>query len=119
MKVPTANPLFSFFFFFPFSVDLTLLATVPSLQLDQDFEGMDNSELLKLSNWVHHYPHILQQGRCLFASTKQVKEDDEEDEEAEEEQGEQGPKLLREISEDAGKSSSVFLSWFCSSFSFF
>src|SRR5690348_16940210 len=61
---------------------------------------MDSGDLLNLSNWVHHYPHILSQGRCTYFTPK--KEDDEEEEEEEEEMIENGPKLLTEISQDKG-----------------
>lgn len=75
---------------------------LPLVQHNQEFEGMDVSDLLQLSNWVHHNPHILKQGRCTFFQLRQENEE-EEDEEKQSQEIEEGPKLLTEISEDKRK----------------
>jgi radial spoke head protein 4A len=79
---------------------------VPSLQLNQDFEGIDSPDLLSLNNWVHFYPHILKQGRCTFYNPQKL-EDEEEDENEKPNQSEveveEGPKLLSELIEDKSK----------------
>ena len=75
---------------------------MPDLQVNQDFEGMDPADLLNHSNWVHHYPHILNQGRCTFFSLKHHRDEDDEDEDDEiKEEIETGPRMLCEISEDS------------------
>eukprot|EP01116_Phalansterium_solitarium_P019158 TRINITY_DN5268_c0_g2_i1.p1 TRINITY_DN5268_c0_g2~~TRINITY_DN5268_c0_g2_i1.p1 ORF type:complete len:485 (-),score=139.57 TRINITY_DN5268_c0_g2_i1:849-2303(-) len=78
---------------------------VPPLNVNADFEGLSNTDLLSSSNWAHHQPHILPQGRAEFASLKPPKDEDAEeaeDEETpeEEEHVETGPKLLTDIAAD-------------------
>lgn len=65
---------------------------------NQEFEGLDPADLLNLSNWVHHHPVILPQGRCTYFSTSASSEEDEE--EGDDEDIEEGPKLLTEASAD-------------------
>lgn len=78
---------------------------IPPVQVNADFEGIDNASLLLSANWVHHQSHILNQGRASFVSLKPPKDENEEEEEEdkpeeEEEQIETGPRLLTEISND-------------------
>lgn len=73
---------------------------VPTLQINQEFEGMDSTELLQSNNWAHYHPYILPQGRCTFFSLKEEKDEEEEDENEIEEVIEEGPKLLTEVNED-------------------
>lgn len=77
-----------------------------------DFEGISLKELAdsSMTNWVHHTPNILPQGRCSwFNPSEKVEEDfDEEDIEEEEEdesaeaKAEEGPKLLSSVAQDHG-----------------
>ncbi|KAL4658587.1 hypothetical protein GN956_G3189 [Arapaima gigas] len=84
-----------------------------SLEENPDFEGIPVSEMAEsLSTWVHHVPHILDQGRCLWVNLAEKPEEDiEEEEEGDEEkekeeepdepEPEVGPPLLTPVSEDA------------------
>ncbi|KAL4601472.1 hypothetical protein GN956_G25896 [Arapaima gigas] len=81
-----------------------------SLEENPDFEGIPVSEMAEsLSTWVHHVPHILDQGRCVWVNLaekpEEVIEEEEADEDKEEEsdkpEAEVGPPLLTPVSEDA------------------
>jgi radial spoke head protein 4A len=110
-----------FFFFFAQIGDSTTIIVNP------EYEGLANETLLELSNWVHHVPHILPQGRTQYTKPELIRdeddgrgsgrrgEDDDGDDEEEgdrEEDGEEdaeedvepesGPALLTAISEDEG-----------------
>ena len=72
-----------------------------------EYEGMEASELVDLSNWTHHSQYILPQGRTVwFNTSKKGGGDDDDDEErsevSEEEEVEPqtGPSLLAPLSED-------------------
>uniref|UniRef100_A0A672G256 Radial spoke head component 4A n=1 Tax=Salarias fasciatus TaxID=181472 RepID=A0A672G256_SALFA len=70
-----------------------------------DFEDVQPALMCDLSAWVHHMPHILQQGRCTWANLSGKRGDDSneegEAEEEEEEPEEMGPQLLTPLSLDA------------------
>jgi len=68
------------------------------LAVDTEFNGLPRDQLLQAHNWVHHAPHISEQGRCY--KLRQEPEEDEQDQEEPEEDEEEGPKLLTPISED-------------------
>ncbi|XP_029105821.1 radial spoke head protein 4 homolog A-like [Scleropages formosus] len=84
-----------------------------TLEENPDFEGIPVSEMAEsLSTWVHHVPHILEQGRCIWVNLAEKPEEDLEDEEEGEEEKEKeeepdepepevGPPLLTPVSEDA------------------
>ncbi|PRP83611.1 radial spoke head protein 4 [Planoprotostelium fungivorum] len=72
---------------------------VPQIQVNHEFEGLDPADLLRMNNWVHHYPFILNQGRCTFFRPSQANANEDEDDENEEEI-EMGPRLLTDLSED-------------------
>ncbi|KAI9351233.1 radial spokehead-like protein-domain-containing protein [Obelidium mucronatum] len=91
----------------------------PTIIINPEFEGLPNDSLLMLSNWVHHVPYILPQGRVTwenpFASLAKNNEDGDEggdDEEKEEGEGEEeenpaetaepetGPPLLTPLAND-------------------
>ncbi|ORX48989.1 hypothetical protein BCR36DRAFT_371054 [Piromyces finnis] len=77
-----------------------------------EYEALSNDQLLDLSNWVHHVPYILPQGRTLWENPFGSEEDEENDEENSEEEDndeeneaekvepETGPQLLSPISQD-------------------
>ncbi|XP_046554829.1 radial spoke head protein 6 homolog A-like isoform X2 [Haliotis rubra] len=81
---------------------------------DQDFEGLSMRDLTDqgMTNWVHHTPFVLPQGRITWYNPLQGHEGEEENEEEEERnepdepEPEHGPPLLTPLSEDAqvGKS---------------
>ncbi|XP_028822636.1 radial spoke head protein 6 homolog A-like [Denticeps clupeoides] len=54
-------------------------------------------------SWVHHVPHILTQGRCVWVNPaeKPAAEPDEDEEEEEEPEREEGPAIFTPLSEDA------------------
>ncbi|KAJ3222575.1 Radial spoke head protein 4 A [Clydaea vesicula] len=58
---------------------------VATILINNEYEGATNENLLNTSNWVHHVPYILPQGRITwedpFASLKNNEEGEEEDEE--------------------------------------
>ncbi|XP_018591753.2 radial spoke head protein 4 homolog A-like [Scleropages formosus] len=81
-----------------------------SLEENPDFEGIPVSEMAEsLSTWVHHVPHILEQGRCVWVDLaekpEELVEEEEGDEDREDEpdkpEAEVGPPLLTPVSEDA------------------
>ncbi|XP_017350687.1 radial spoke head protein 4 homolog A-like [Ictalurus punctatus] len=80
-----------------------------SIEENPDFEGVNVQEMVEsLSTWVHHIPHILNQGRCVWANlaekTENLLEEDAEEEEKEEDpdepEREVGPPLLTPLSAD-------------------
>ncbi|XP_053507646.1 radial spoke head protein 4 homolog A-like isoform X1 [Ictalurus furcatus] len=80
-----------------------------SIEENPDFEGVSMQEMVEsLSTWVHHIPHILNQGRCVWANlaekTENLLEEDAEEEEKEEDpdepEPEVGPPLLTPLSAD-------------------
>lgn len=74
---------------------------VSPVQVNPEFEGLDPVDLLSQTNWVHHYPSILNQGRCSYFSLKEREDSDDEDEDKpNQDDTEFGPKILTEISED-------------------
>lgn len=84
--------------------------------MNTEYEGLTNDNLLNTSNWVHHVPYILPQGRVTwenpFASLKSAEEGEEEDDEekedgdddqdSQEKEPESGPALLSAINADEG-----------------
>ncbi|KAJ3302502.1 Radial spoke head protein 4 A [Kappamyces sp. JEL0829] len=56
-----------------------------------EYEGMANDQLANITNWVHHIPYILPQGKVVWEAPKQIKEEKEEKEEDEEEPEEEAP----------------------------
>ena len=70
---------------------------------------------MDISNWVHHVPYILPQGRTSWENPFGSEEDEENEEEGSEEEAseeenetervepETGPQLLTPISQDEGK----------------
>lgn len=90
--------------------------------INPEFEGLPNHQLLNLSNWVHHVPYVLPQGRVMWenpwatAKSDEDKNDDGDDDEKEEDdetgetangseraEPETGPAVLSPISSDEGK----------------
>jgi radial spoke head protein 4A len=86
--------------------------TNPPIIINAEYEGLSNEQLLLTSNWVHHVPYILPQGRVNWENpfvSKRDNEDEEaeEDEEKEEEEEariepETGPAILSAINVDDG-----------------
>jgi radial spoke head protein 4A len=80
--------------------------------INPEYEGNSNEQLLSISNWIHHIPYILPQGRVLFEAPKLLKEEAEknEDEADEEDEGEEentveaetGPAVLNPVNNDDG-----------------
>jgi len=80
--------------------------------VNTEFEALTNDQLLDISNWVHHVPYILPQGRTSWENPFGSEEDEENEEEGSEEEGseeeneservepETGPQLLSPISQD-------------------
>jgi len=80
--------------------------------VNTEFETLSNDQLLDISNWVHHVPYILPQGRTSWENPFGSEEDEENEEEGSEEEGseeeneaervepETGPQLLSPISQD-------------------
>ncbi|ORX86769.1 hypothetical protein BCR32DRAFT_324838 [Anaeromyces robustus] len=80
--------------------------------VNTEFEALSNDQLLDLSNWVHHVPYILPQGKTSWENPFGSEEDEENEEEGSEEEGseeeneaervepESGPQLLTPISQD-------------------
>ncbi|KAJ3031980.1 UNVERIFIED_CONTAM: Radial spoke head protein 4 A [Siphonaria sp. JEL0065] len=66
----------------------------PTIIINPEFEGLQNDSLLLLSNWVHHVPYILPQGRVTwenpFASLAKNSEDEEGGDDEEKEDGDGG-----------------------------
>ncbi|KAJ3060048.1 Radial spoke head protein 4 A [Podochytrium sp. JEL0797] len=91
---------------------------LPTIIINPEFEGLQNDALLLTSNWVHHVPYILPQGRVTWENpyASLAKPDDEEspddDEDGEKEEGdeeedpaataepESGPPLLTPLASD-------------------
>lgn len=94
---------------------LTGIIASPPIVINPEFEGIPNDQLINVSNWVHHVPYVLPQGKVTWESPKVVKEEvageegeeKEEEEEAEDEstpaEPETGPAPLTPISSDEGK----------------
>jgi radial spoke head protein 4A len=83
----------------------------PSIIINAEYEGLSNEQLLITSNWAHHVPYILPQGRTNwenpFVTKGENEEEAEEDEEKEEEEEvriepETGPSILSAINLDEG-----------------
>ncbi|XP_069025302.1 radial spoke head protein 4 homolog A isoform X1 [Embiotoca jacksoni] len=81
-----------------------------SYEVNPDFESLPAAEMAEsLSNWVHHVPHILQQGRCTWVNlavkpgddSNEEGEADEKEEDPDEPEPETGPPLLTSLSQDA------------------
>ncbi|KAJ3286941.1 Radial spoke head protein 4 A [Rhizoclosmatium sp. JEL0117] len=111
----------------------------PTIIINPEFEGLQNDSLLLLSNWVHHVPYILPQGRVTwenpYASLSKGGEDGEDegdDEEKEEGEGgeeeedpaataepETGPPLLTPLAsdEDAAEGGPAWVTRPCSTLS--
>ena len=84
--------------------------------INPEYEGLSNEALLNLSNWVHHVPYILPQGRVTFenpiANAPKNGEDGEEEEGSDDEgagdgneepvEPETGPAILTSLAADAG-----------------
>ena len=85
-----------------------------SIIINPEFEGFPNDQLMNLTNWVHHVPYILPQGKVGWenptARVESAEGDDEQrdDEDAGDEGGDEtvepetGPALLTAISGDEG-----------------
>ena len=81
------------------------------IEPNPEFEITKISELADISNWCHHVPYVLPQGRTVWWNPVQKAEDEFEEEEEEEEEREQpdepepeiGPPLLTSASEDERK----------------
>jgi radial spoke head protein 4A len=76
-----------------------------SIIINPEFEGFPNDQLLNLSNWSHHAPYLLPQGRTIWENPQKPKnaEENEENEEEEQEDAvepEVGPQILGQISAD-------------------
>ncbi|CAN9497482.1 unnamed protein product [Ophioblennius macclurei] len=82
-----------------------MLGEDDACELNPDFEDVQPELMCDLAAWVHHIPHILQQGRCTWVNLSRKQDNDSEedesgDEEEEEEDGEVGPQLLAPLSLD-------------------
>lgn len=95
--------------------------------INPEYDGLPSSALLDLSNWVHHTPYILPQGRTTFVDPFAKGEDEEEEEQEEDMDGgsesgeraveehpestpEEGKQALSQLSEDT--SMTLFFSIF-------
>lgn len=85
--------------------------------INTEYEGLTNENLLASSNWVHHIPYVLPQGRVTWENPHaSPKNDEEEEDEEDEEKGsnagdsdsgadngpESGPALLSPVGVDEG-----------------
>ncbi|KAI8806047.1 radial spokehead-like protein-domain-containing protein [Cladochytrium replicatum] len=86
--------------------------------VNTEFEGLSNESMLSLSNWVHHVPYILPQGRVIWENPyakkpsggedgededEEEKDNDEQEENAEKLEGadpEEGPPILSPLAGD-------------------
>ena len=80
-----------------------------AIEPNPEFEIDKISEYVDISNWCHHIPYILPQGRTVWWNPVQKADDEFEEEEEEEEdekenpdepEPEDGPPLLTSVSED-------------------
>ncbi|KAI8614407.1 radial spokehead-like protein-domain-containing protein [Chytriomyces sp. MP71] len=64
----------------------------PTIIINPEFEGLQNDALLLTTNWVHHVPYVLPQGRTSwvnpYASLKKSEDEEGGDEDEEKEEGE-------------------------------
>ena len=82
-----------------------------AIEPNAEFEVTKISEYADITNWCHHEPYLLPQGRIVWWNPVEKAEDEFEDEEEEEEEKEQpeepepetGPPLLTSAAEDASK----------------
>ena len=87
------------------------------IEPNAEFEITKISELSDISNWCHHVPYILPQGRTVWWNPIQKADDEFEEEEEEDEEREQpdepepetGPPLLTSAAEDERKDSAESL----------
>jgi len=95
--------------------------------VNTEYETLTNDQLLDISNWVHHVPYILPQGRTSWENPFGSEEDEENEDEGSEEEGseeeneaervepETGPQLLSPISQDEDNDDiPAWVSRFCS-----
>lgn len=80
----------------------------PTIIINAEYEGLSNEQLLLTSNWVHHVPYILPQGRInwenpLVTKNEEEGEGEEEEEEEVKAEPETGPAMLSAINLDDGK----------------
>ena len=85
----------------------------PTIIINAEYEGLSTEQLLITSNWVHHVPYLLPQGRIvwenpLVSKNSNEDEDDEEREDDEEKEEtriepETGPSILSNVNLDDGK----------------
>ncbi|KAI9145021.1 radial spokehead-like protein [Paraphysoderma sedebokerense] len=66
-------------------------AAPTSIIINPEFEGLPNEALLQLSNWVHHAPYVLPQGRTTWVDPSVKSDEEAEDEAVEEDNGDQNP----------------------------
>jgi radial spoke head protein 4A len=98
-----------------------------SIIVNSEYEVLSNDQLLDISNWVHHVPYILPQGRTSWENPFGSEEDEENEEEGSEEEAseeenetervepETGPQLLTPISQDEeNEDIPAWVSKFCS-----
>jgi radial spoke head protein 4/6 len=87
--------------------------TVPvSIIINPEFEGIANDQMATLTNWAHHVPYILPQGRTTWENPfakPEGKEDEERDEDEDEENEQQiepesGPNILSPVQNDESNS---------------
>jgi radial spoke head protein 4/6 len=71
--------------------------------INPEYEGLSNEALLTSSNWVHHVPYILPQGRTTWVNPSSKEEGGEEggEEENEDEENEDGDGDSKDASEAA------------------
>lgn len=67
----------------------------------EEYEPLPSTELLVKENWVHRYPHLKKQGRCVVFTKEVDEEEEEEAPEPTEEESEEGPELLATLEGDA------------------
>jgi len=96
--------------------------------INTEFEALSNDQLLDISNWVHHVPYILPQGRTSWENPFGSEEEEENEDEGSDEEGgsdeenegekvepETGPQLLTPISQDEENDDiPAWVSKFCS-----
>lgn len=94
-----------------------------TIETVQDFEGVAMEELGKTAAWAHHSSALLPQGRCLWYSVQQEKdENDDEDHEEEveealdEEEPETASPLLTVVTEDTPNDSEYGAAWSAKTF---
>lgn len=78
---------------------------VANIIINPEFEGISNEQMVNLSNWTHHVPYVLPQGRTVWQNPVHKAEGDEEEEQDEENEGpepEVGPPMLSPAVNDEG-----------------